>query len=151
MRQCENIFVFIDLTKSIGSDLGGHIPGPPQTPPMITGSHYFSFFELSNLLTQTCLRFCMIGSSEQEKFIVIVYYYICLPLCHILYFDAATFSIKLKKILKNVFIYIFSVSIFRQWDEYEIVTETRPIKTNAALTSKTLICTKILIYNQAVV
>ncbi len=22
MRQCENIFVFIDLTKSIGSDLG---------------------------------------------------------------------------------------------------------------------------------
>ncbi len=23
MRQCENIFVFIDLTKSIGSDLGG--------------------------------------------------------------------------------------------------------------------------------
>ncbi len=23
MRQCENIFVFTDLTKSIGSDLGG--------------------------------------------------------------------------------------------------------------------------------
>ncbi len=30
MRQCENIFVFIDLTKSIGSDLGGQCPpGPP--------------------------------------------------------------------------------------------------------------------------
>ncbi len=25
MRQCENIFVFIDLTKSIGSDLGGQL------------------------------------------------------------------------------------------------------------------------------
>ncbi len=39
MRQCENIFVFIDLTKSIGSDLGGQCPppGPPQTPPMILG------------------------------------------------------------------------------------------------------------------
>ncbi len=38
MRQCENIFVFIDLTKSIGSDLGGAVPPPapppPQTPPM---------------------------------------------------------------------------------------------------------------------
>ncbi len=113
MRQCENIFVFIDLTKSIGSDLGGQCPPrPPQTPPMITGSHYFSFFELSNLLTQTCLRFCMIGSSEQEKCIVIVYYYICLPLCHILYFDAATFSIKLKKILKKVFIFIYFLFLF---------------------------------------
>ncbi len=30
MRQCKNIFVFIDLTKSIDSDLGG----PPQTQPM---------------------------------------------------------------------------------------------------------------------
>ncbi len=29
MRQCENIFVFIDLTKSIGSDLGGQCPPPP--------------------------------------------------------------------------------------------------------------------------
>ncbi len=38
MRQCENIFVFIDLTKSIGSDLGGAAPppGPPQTPPMVS-------------------------------------------------------------------------------------------------------------------
>ncbi len=31
MRQCENIFVFIDLTKSIGSDLGGS--APPVPPP----------------------------------------------------------------------------------------------------------------------
>ncbi len=27
----------------------------------IPGSHYFSFFALSNLLTQTCLHFCMTG------------------------------------------------------------------------------------------
>ncbi len=41
MRQCENIFVFIDLTKSIGSDLGGQCPpGPPQTPPMLTSRYY---------------------------------------------------------------------------------------------------------------
>ncbi len=31
MRQCENIFVFMDLTKSIGSDLGGQCP--PRPPP----------------------------------------------------------------------------------------------------------------------
>ncbi len=27
----------------------------------IPGSHYFSFFALSNLLTQTCLHFCTTG------------------------------------------------------------------------------------------
>ncbi len=32
IRQCENIFVFIDLTKSIGSDLGGAVT-PPRPPP----------------------------------------------------------------------------------------------------------------------
>ncbi len=31
MRQCENIFVFIDLTKLIGSDLGGQCPPPPNS------------------------------------------------------------------------------------------------------------------------
>ncbi len=56
----------------------------------------------------------------------IIYYYICLPLCaHILYFDAAKFSIKLFS-----FVY-FTVSVVRQQNEYEIVTETRPIKTFA--------------------
>ncbi len=29
----------------------------------IQGSHYFSFFALSNLLTQTCLQFCSLASS----------------------------------------------------------------------------------------
>ncbi len=46
MRQCENIFVFIDLTKSIGSDLGGQCPppppAPPQTPPMFPGTMKYS-------------------------------------------------------------------------------------------------------------
>ncbi len=76
----------------------------------IPGSHHFSFFALSNLLTQTCFKF-------------IIYYYICLTLCHILYFDAAKFSIKQFSLV------YFTVSVVRQLDEYEIVTETRPIKT----------------------
>ncbi len=36
----------------------------------IPGSHHFSFFALSNLLTQTCLHFCRTGqltSSEHAK------------------------------------------------------------------------------------
>ncbi len=53
----------------------------------------------------------------------IVYYYICFPLfAHILYFDAAKFSIK-----QFLFIYL-TVSVVRQWNEYEKVIETRPIK-----------------------
>ncbi len=83
----------------------------------IPGSHYFSFFALTSLLTQTCLHFCRTGpltSSEHAKCTFIIYYYICLPLCaHILYFDAAKFSIKLFP-----FIY-FNVSVVRQRDEYE--------------------------------
>ncbi len=42
-------------------------------------------------------------------------------LCHILNFDAAKFSIKLYTLVY--------VSVVRQRDEYEIVTETRLIKT----------------------
>ncbi len=54
----------------------------------------------------------------------IIYYCICFPLCaHIVYFDSAKFSIKL-----FLFIY-FTVAVVRQWDEYEIEIETRPIKT----------------------
>ncbi len=44
-------------------------------------------------------------------------------LYHILYFDAAKFSIK-----QFSFIY-FTVSVVRQWNEYEKVIEMRPIKT----------------------
>ncbi len=47
---------------------------------------------------------------------------------------------------KTVFIGIFTVSVVRQRNEYEIVTETRPIKTRVGLhnqlPSKMLICTK---------
>ncbi len=54
----------------------------------------------------------------------IVYYYICLHLCaHILYFDAAKFSIKQFSLI------YFTVSVVRQWNEYEKVIETRPIMT----------------------
>ncbi len=54
----------------------------------------------------------------------IVYYYICFSLCaHILYFDAAKFSIKQFSII------YFTVSVVRQRKEYEKVIETRPIKT----------------------
>ncbi len=85
----------------------------------IPGSHYFSFSALSNLLTQTCLHFCTQGSSSSEnaKCTFIIYYYICFPIfAHILlYLDEAKFSIKL--------VY-FTVSVVRQWNEYEIVTET---------------------------
>ncbi len=54
----------------------------------------------------------------------IVYYYICLPLCvHILYFDAAKFSIKQFSLI------YFTVSAVRKWNDYEKGIETRPIKT----------------------
>ncbi len=86
-------------------------------------SHYFSFFALSNYLTPVYISTRQGSSStEQDKCIFIIYYYICLLLCaHILYFDAAKFSIKLFSL-----VYV-SVSVVRQRDEYEIVTETRPI------------------------
>ncbi len=78
----------------------------------IPGSHYFSFFALSNLLTQTCLHFCRTGqltSSEYANCAFIIFYYICIPLCaHILYFDAAKLSIKLFSLV------YFRVSVVRQ-------------------------------------
>ncbi len=43
-------------------------------------------------------------------------------LCHIQYFDAAKFSIKLYSII-YIYIYI-TISVVRQRDEYEIVTDT---------------------------
>ncbi len=104
----------------------------------IPGSYYFSFFALSNLLTQPCLPvyiFTRQGSSlllNMQNVHLFFYYYICLPLCHILYFDPAKFSIKLFSLI------YLTVSVVRQRNEYEIVTETRPIKT-PALPSKMLI------------
>ncbi len=62
-------------------------------------------------------------SSEHAKCTFIIFYYICLPLCaHILYFDEAKFSIKLFSLI------YLTVSVVRQWNEYEMVTETRVIK-----------------------
>ncbi len=46
------------------------------------GSQHFSYFTLSNLLTQTCLHFCTQGSSSSEnaKCTFIIYYNICFPI-----------------------------------------------------------------------
>ncbi len=56
---------------------------------------------------------------QNAKCTFIIYYYICFPLCaHILYFDEAKFSIKLFSLV------YFTVSVVRQRNEYEIVTET---------------------------
>ncbi len=61
------------------------------------GSHYVSFSALRNLLTQTCLHFCSTGqlaSSEHGKMYSYLLLHLFASLCHILYFDAAKFSIK---------------------------------------------------------
>ncbi len=53
----------------------------------------------------------------------IIYYSICFPLfVHILYFDAAKFSIK------QFLLLYFTVSIVSKRNEYEIVTECDPLK-----------------------
>ncbi len=69
------------------------------------------------------------GSSHllnmQNVHLLFIIKFVCLSAPHtvVAYFDAAKFSIKLFS-----FIY-FIVSVVRQWDEYEILTETWPIKT----------------------
>ncbi len=92
-----------------------------------------SFFVLSNLLTQTCLYFHTTGqltSSEHAICRLHVLLHLFVSLCNILYFDAAQFS--LKRFSLSSFHYILTVSVVRQQNEYEIVTETRPIKTTGA-------------------
>ncbi len=44
----------------------------------IPGSHYFSFFALSNLLTQTCLHFCTQGSSSENAKCTIIITFVSL-------------------------------------------------------------------------
>ncbi len=111
---------FKELLMSINRHMKKEIPG----------SHDFSVFALSNLLTNrfTFLHTGQLTSSEHAKCAFIIYYYICFPLCaHILYFDAAKFSIKQFSLI------YFTVSVVRQWNEYEKVTETRPIKNQLSL------------------
>ncbi len=82
----------------------------------IQGSHYFSFFALINLLTNL---FTFLQDSAAHFFwtckmyiAYIVYYYICLPLCaHILYFDAAKFSIKLFSFFVYIWLFLLSVGM----------------------------------------
>ncbi len=90
------------------------------------GSHYFSFLHWAINLHKPVYIFAWQGnsSSEHAKCAFTLYYYIRLPLCaHILYFDSAKFSIKL------FWLVYFTVSVVRQRNEYEIVTETQPIET----------------------
>ncbi len=88
----------------------------------IPGSHYFlctEQFTDTNLFK--LLHTGKLTSSEHAKCAFIIYCYILFPLCaHILYFDAAKFSIKLFSLV------YLTVSVVRQWDEYEKVIETRP-------------------------
>ncbi len=58
-----------------------------------------------------------------DKYAYIIYYCICLPLCaHIMYFDAAKFSIKQFSLI------YFIVAVVRQRDGYALVTEARPLR-----------------------
>ncbi len=61
----------------------------------------------------------------QNVHLLFIIAFVCLSVPHtvVAYFDGAKFSIKLFS-----FIY-FIVSVVRQWDEYEIMTDTWPIKT----------------------
>ncbi len=60
----------------------------------------------------------------QNLHLLVIIAFVCLSVPHtVAYLDAAKFSIKLFSLI------YFPVSVVRQRDEYEIVTETRPIKT----------------------
>ncbi len=74
----------------------------------IPGSYYFSFFALSNL--QTCLHFRRTGRLFFWTCQMYIYYlllHLFAALCHILYFDAAKFSIKLFSL---VYFFLFLLS-----------------------------------------
>ncbi len=81
-------------------------------------------------ITQTCLHYLLDRAAHffwkcKMYIAYIIYYCIYFPLCtYILYFDAAKFSIKLFSLI------YFTVSVVKQRKEYEIVTETWPIKTS---------------------
>ncbi len=90
----------------------------------------FLILYYSNLLTQACFNFRRRGqltSSEHAKCTFIITF-VCLSVPHtvVAYFEAAKFSIK-----RFSFIY-FIAYVVRQrvnGNEYEIMTEMRPIKT----------------------
>ncbi len=93
----------------------------------ILDSHYFSFFALSNLLTQTVYIFAGQGSSLLLNMLNVHSLYCLLlhlfaSLCHMLYFDAAKFSKK-----QFSFIY-FNVSVVRQRNEYEKLLKRDPLR-----------------------
>ncbi len=107
----------------------------------IPGSHYFSDFALYCSFEQftdtnlfTFLHTGQLTSSEHAK---------CAFIITFVSLSVPTYCILMQL---NASFICFTVSVVRQRNEYEIVTETQPIKTTEpALPSKMLICTKILI------
>ncbi len=84
-------------------------------------------FTDTNLFTFLQDRAALHLNMQNVGYIYDLLIYICFPLCaHILYFDAAKFSIK-----QFSFIYL-TVSVVRQRNEYEIVNEMWPIKTTCS-------------------
>ncbi len=90
----------------------------------IQGSH--SLFFTEQYLHKPVYIFTGQGSSlllnMQHVRVLFIITFVSLSVPHILYFDAAKFSIKLFSLI------YLTVSVVRQWNEYEIVTETQPIK-----------------------
>ncbi len=80
------------------------------------GSHCFSFYALSNLLTKKFLHYShdrQLTSSEHAKYTFIISLHLFASLCHILYLDAAKFSIQ----RFNLYILLFLLSKY----EYESI------------------------------
>ncbi len=83
---------------------------------------YTEQFTDTNLFTFSQDRAALLLNMQNVHLLFIITF--VSPLCaHILYFDEAKFSIKLFSLV------YFTVSVVKQQNEYEIVTETRPIKT----------------------
>ncbi len=80
----------------------------------IPGSHYFSFFALSKLLTQPCLHFLHDRTALllNMQHVHSLYYLISLPrFAHILYFHAPNF------LIKQISLIYFTVSVVKQWNK----------------------------------
>ncbi len=80
-------------------------------------------FTDTSLFTFSQDRAALLNMQNLHLLFIITFVFLSVPHTVIAYFDAAIFSIKLFS-----FIYLI-ISVVRQRDEYEIMTETRPIKT----------------------
>ncbi len=80
-------------------------------------------FTDTSLFTFSQDRAALLNMQNLHLLFIITFVFLSVPHTVMAYFDAAIFSIKLFS-----FIYLI-ISVVRQRDEYEIMTETRPIKT----------------------